>query len=145
MSVVMVSSIGDMWLDEATAKALAHAMKGGSKFVTLKGNLIAVNSIRGLLKPEDYKLMVTTRKQNWVCKYGNGHSPADNCQCHPAVKASEAPQLAEEATLTPAGKAEQERRKQAWLAWLKKYKRNFSNPEFMNNEKREAFIRGYKM
>ena len=132
----MVSSMGDMWLDEKVAKELAKAMKDNTKFVTLKGNIIAVSSIRGLLTPEAYKLMVSTRKQNWVCRYGNAHAPSDVCQCQPKLlEETDAPRLEAKTELTP----EEKRRGNAMRAWILHNKHNIRN---LNNEvEREAFIK----
>lgn len=143
--IIMVSSIGDMWLDEAIANPLAKAIKGNTKFVTLNGNFIAVSSIRALLTPEAYKLMVTTRKFNWVCKYGAGHTYTDNCQCKPAVQMSNAAQLEQANPLTPEQQAEKDRRASASLAWLNKYKHNFKSDEFKDRKKRQAFIDNFKV
>lgn len=141
--IVMVSSMGDMWLDEAIANKLAQSMKSNAKYVTLNGNIIAVNSIRALLKPEDYKLMVVTRKQNWVCRHGNAHSPTDNCFCGAELKPTNAPQLEKTNPLTPEQQAEKDRRASAHLAWLKKFKHDMKNPDFRNAQKREEFVKNY--
>lgn len=134
----MVSSMGDMWLDDKVAKELARAMKDNTKFVTLKGNIIAVNSIRGLLTPEAYKLMVSTRKQNWVCKYGNAHAPSDVCHCQPALIGDlNTPALAERHEPTEAEKL----RGRAVLEFMRLHKRDFE--AMRNTELREKFIADY--
>jgi hypothetical protein len=134
----MVSSMGDMWLNERTAKALAEAMNNNVKYVTLKGNIIAVNSIRGLLTPEAYKLMVSTRKQNWVCKYGHAHSPTDICNCQPALIGDLAtPALAERHEPTEAEKL----RGRAVLEFMRAYKHDFS--KMRDGELREKFVADY--
>ena len=127
--------MGDMWLEDRVAKELARAMKDNTKFVTLKGNIIAVNSVRGLLTPEAYKLMVSTRKQNWVCKYGNAHSPTDICNCQPALIGDlTTPALTAKHEPTEAEKL----RGKAVLEFMRTYKHDFS--KMGDEELREKFI-----
>lgn len=133
--VVMVSSMGDMWLETSTANKLARAMQNNTaKFVTLNGNMIAINSIRGLLTPEAYKAMASTRKQNWVCRWGSVHQPSDNCQCQPQL-----PNLETKALKEHEPTEDEKLRGRAVLEYMRENKRDLK--AMTNKTKREEFVK----
>ncbi len=127
--------MGDMWLETPVANKLARAMQNNTaKFVTLNGNMIAINSIRGLLTPEAYKAMASTRKQNWVCRWGSVHQPSDNCQCQPQL-----PNLETKALKEHEPTEDEKLRGRAVLEYMRENKRDLK--AMTNKKKREEFVK----
>ena len=79
--IIIVSSVGDFWVKEDVAKSVAQAMNDEVKHITLNGNIIATNSIRGLLQQDEYKKMARIQNRKWQCQYGNVHNPDETCRC----------------------------------------------------------------
>lgn len=88
---VVVTRIGDYWVTQAQAHAVAKSLSG-SKYITLEGSMMSVYSIDGIVTAEQYKLNSTLRNKPWRCKYGNVHSSTEPCRCGVAL-ASPAPRL----------------------------------------------------
>lgn len=118
--IVLVSSVGDWWIDEETARKVAGAMQKGTAYITIKGSMIATNAIRGLLQPDKYRTQAVNMKRNWTCSHGSGHAYNDSCQCKPKQQADlTKTALAETNPLTPEQQAEKKMRTDAQVAWIK--------------------------
>lgn len=144
--IVMVSSLGDVWLTPQEATAVAKAMKDNVTSMTLRGSIYTTRSVQGLLQPDAYKTMYITKKRSWTCQYGSGHAWNDNCSCRPSLPQNlDTKALNAENELTPEQMVEKERRALANLAWINKFKRDFKNPDFKSKKKRLEFIKNYKV
>lgn len=141
--IVMVSTLGDVWLSPEEATAVAKAMKNNVTSMTLRGSIYTTRSVQGLLQPEAYKTMYVTKRRSWTCQKGAGHAWNDNCTCATQLKMSNAPQLAAAHELSPEEELEAQRRLAANLAWLNSIKHDWSLGK--DTKKREAFIKDFKL
>lgn len=141
--IVLVSSVGDWWIDEAIARKVAEAVQKGKAFIHVEGSMIATNSIRGLLQPEKYKAQAVNYKRNWICKRGSSHTYNDNCWCKDPVTADlTKPALAEKNDLTPEQQAAKDLRALASREWISKHKPNWK--KIADKEGREKFIKDFE-
>lgn len=144
--IIMVSTLGDVWLEPDVAKAVAMAMKKDATSATINGSIYTIRSIQGLLQPETYKMMYVTKKRSWTCQHGSGHAWNDTCQCKTAVVADlNTKALEKKNPLTPEQELEVERKRHANLAWINSFKHNFKDPKFRNKEARHKFIKEFKL
>jgi len=140
--IVLVSSVGDFWITGEVARKVATSMQKGTAHITINGNMIACNSIRGLLQPAQYKTNAVNSRRNWVCKRGTGHAFNDVCNCKDPIKADlTKPALEKSNPLTPEQQAEKDRRSRANLAWMRANKGNFKR--LANKAERDKFIAEY--
>lgn len=144
--IVMVSSLGDVWLTPQEAQAVAKAMKNNVTSMTLRGSIYTTRSVSGLLQPEAYKTMYITKKRSWTCQYGSGHAWNDNCSCRPSLAQDlDTKALSAKNDRTPEQELEDRRRSLAMSAWIRKFTGDWKNKDFLNAKVRDKFIRDFKM
>lgn len=138
--IVLVSTVCDIWVDGPTARKVAEAMQAGSVFITIKGNMIATNSIKGLMQPAIYKTHCVNTRRNWTCRRGAGHTFNQRCDCKELLppKDLSQPSLSSENELTPEQQNEANIKAEAMKAWIKHCKPNWK--KMADKREREKYV-----
>lgn len=136
--IVMITSIGDVWLERSEATAVAKAMRDNVSSFAIHGCIYTTRSVQGLLTPETYKTMYVSKKRSWTCRNGSAHAYNDSCYCRTQQKIDiNQKQIENNIPQTP----EQKLRTEAMREWLRY---NIGNWKAACNEtNRKQFIDNY--
>ena len=89
--VVLVTQVRDFWITPDEARKVCTALANKTAYITIHENVIAANSVRGVLQPKDYTDNAKQRHQSWVCKHGNVHKFDESCGCARPLAAPQPP------------------------------------------------------
>ena len=92
---VLVSQGLTVYISKSRAHSVSNLLKNGDAYVEIDDRLIRVGSIYAILPVDDYIKSRKTARQNWLCNYGNVHTPEVWCQCSsaPAISTDRLPEL----------------------------------------------------
>ncbi len=132
---VLVTKLGDYWLTQAEARAVALAL-GESKYITIEGSMISTFSIDGIVTAEQYKLAAKQRGRSWKCAHGGVHVGNDPCRC--SIQLAPPRQPVGYIEMSPEAKLEADARSQALREYMRK---NLKDPVALKDrEAREKFV-----
>ena len=135
---VVVGSATTHWVDSTVASKVGTALSNGVQFVTIDGNIIASNTIRGILKPEDYIANAKVKRQSWRCRFKSVHQHQETCACKRRLEPTESTQIEESIKLSPHQIKVKEARSEAIMSYIRS---NLGNLKALKDDKaRKAYV-----
>lgn len=135
-SHVLVTKVGDYWVTQAEAKAIAEALNQ-SKYITIEGSMISTFSIDAIVTGEQYKANSKQRNRPWRCKYGSLHTATEPCRC--SIALAPPPEPVGELDISPELKAQNAARAQAMREYLRKHLGK-DNAKLKDTKARDKFV-----
>lgn len=82
-NLVVVSRVGDYWVNDEQATKIRQVLDSGAKgMIEIGGSYVAIHSIDGVITAQDYDVVQKKRRGAWECKYRYWHERGEGCAHH---------------------------------------------------------------